>query len=44
VHFANNLFKLGLLARQADWRVVARFGAPAALVAFVGAGLVAGLI
>ena len=37
VHFANNLFKLGLLARQADWRVVVRFGIPAALAAFVGA-------
>lgn len=37
VHFANNLFKLGLLARQADWRVVVRFGLPAALAAFAGA-------
>jgi uncharacterized membrane protein YfcA len=42
VHFANNVFKFGLLARQADWRVVARFGVPAALAAFVGAGLLAG--
>jgi uncharacterized protein len=39
VHFANNLFKLGLLARQADWRVVARFGGPAALAAIAGASL-----
>ncbi|MDG4550925.1 MAG: sulfite exporter TauE/SafE family protein [Candidatus Contendobacter sp.] len=39
VHFANNVFKFGLLARQADWRVVARFGVPAALTAFIGAGL-----
>jgi uncharacterized membrane protein YfcA len=39
VHFANNLFKLGLLARQADWRVVARFSVPATLAALVGAGL-----
>lgn len=38
-HFANNLFKLGLLARQADWRVVIRFGLPAALAAFAGAML-----
>jgi uncharacterized membrane protein YfcA len=37
VHFANNLFKLGLLATQADWRIVVRFGVPAALAAFVGA-------
>ena len=42
VHFANNVFKLGLLARQADWRVVARFGVPAALTAFIGASLLAG--
>jgi uncharacterized membrane protein YfcA len=39
VHFANNLFKLGLLARQADWRVVARFSLPAALAAAAGASL-----
>ena len=39
VHFANNLFKLGLMAKQADWRVVARFSMPAALAAMVGAGL-----
>jgi len=39
VHFANNLFKLGLMARQANWRVVARFGGPAALAAIAGAGL-----
>jgi uncharacterized membrane protein YfcA len=39
VHFANNLFKLGLMARQADWRVVARFSLPAALAAVVGASL-----
>ena len=39
VHFANNIFKFGLMARQADWRVVARFGVPAALAAIVGASL-----
>lgn len=37
VHFANNLFKFALLARQADWRVAIRFGVPAALAALVGA-------
>ncbi|HRP95078.1 MAG TPA: TSUP family transporter [Rhodocyclaceae bacterium] len=37
VHFANNLFKFGLMARQADWRVVARFSAPAAVAALGGA-------
>jgi len=42
VHFASNVFKFGLMARQADWRVVARFGVPAALTAFIGAGLLAG--
>jgi uncharacterized protein len=39
VHFANNIFKFGLMARQADWRVVARFGLPAAFAAVAGASL-----
>jgi uncharacterized membrane protein YfcA len=39
VHFANNLFKFGLMARQADWRVVSRFGIPAAVAAIVGASV-----
>lgn len=39
VHFANNLFKLGLMARGADWRVVMRFGVPAAIAAIAGAAL-----
>lgn len=39
VHGANNLFKLALLARQTDWRVVVRFGLPAALAALGGAAL-----
>lgn len=37
VHFANNLFKLGLMARQADWPVVVKFSLPATLTAVVGA-------
>jgi hypothetical protein len=37
VHFANNLFKLGLMARQADWPVVAKFSVPAAMAAIIGA-------
>jgi len=37
VHLANNLFKVGLLAPLADWRVVLRFGGPAALAAIIGA-------
>ena len=28
VYFANNLFKFGLMARQADWPVVAKFSVP----------------
>ena len=39
VHFANNIFKFGLMAKQADWRVVARFGIPAAFAAMAGAWL-----
>jgi uncharacterized membrane protein YfcA len=38
VHFANNLFKFGLMARQANWPVVARFSVPAAIAAIFGAG------
>ncbi len=37
VHFANNLFKFGLMARQADWPVVAKFSVPAAITAILGA-------
>jgi uncharacterized membrane protein YfcA len=37
VHLANNLFKLSLLGRKADWGVVARFGFPGALLAILGA-------
>lgn len=40
VHFANNIFKFGLIAKQADWRVVARFSVPAAIAALVGASLI----
>lgn len=39
VHFANNIFKFGLMAKQADWRVVARFSVPAAIAATAGASL-----
>lgn len=37
VHFLNNLFKLALLYRSADWKIVLRFGLPSLLAAFVGA-------
>lgn len=41
VHLANNLFKIGLVGRDADWRVVLRFGLPAAFAALIGASLLA---
>lgn len=37
VHFANNLFKVGLFSRRADWRIVLLFGLPAFLASFMGA-------
>jgi uncharacterized membrane protein YfcA len=37
VHLANNLFKLGLLGRQASAPVLLRFGLPAVAAAFAGA-------
>lgn len=40
VHFANNIFKFGLMSKQADWRVVARFSVPAAIAALAGASLI----
>jgi uncharacterized membrane protein YfcA len=39
VHLANNLFKVLLVGRKADWSVVARFAAPAVVAAFAGAAL-----
>ncbi|MCU0965074.1 MAG: TSUP family transporter [Burkholderiaceae bacterium] len=39
VHLANNLFKFGLMAGDADRRVVLRFGLPAAAAALLGASL-----
>lgn len=39
VHFANNLFKLGLLGRKADRGAVLRFGIPAVAASFAGAWL-----
>lgn len=37
VHFLNSLFKLTLVGRQADWKVVLRFGLPAVVAALLGA-------
>lgn len=41
VHFLNGLFKLGLLGRHADRRVVIRFGIPALAASLLGALLLA---
>jgi uncharacterized protein len=37
VHLANNLFKVGLIGKWADWSVAARFAVPAAIAAVFGA-------
>jgi len=39
VHLANNLFKVFLVGRKADWGVVIRFGIPGVIAAFLGAAL-----
>lgn len=39
VHFLNNLFKVALLGRHADWKIVLLFGIPALLAAYAGAKL-----
>jgi uncharacterized protein len=39
VHLLNNTFKLLLVGRHADWRVVVRFGIPALVAAVAGAAL-----
>jgi uncharacterized membrane protein YfcA len=39
VHLLNNLFKLLLVGRRADWRIVVRFGLPALVAALAGAAL-----
>lgn len=39
VHFLNNLFKYALMRSHIDWGTVVRFGAPAAIGAFLGAVL-----
>jgi len=37
VHLANNIFKVVLVGRQADFKVVAKFALPAAVAAMLGA-------
>lgn len=39
VHFLNNLFKLSLIGKKADKKVIIKFGVPAILAAFAGAYL-----
>jgi uncharacterized protein len=39
VHLVNNLFRVAIVGKWADRRVVVRFGIPAILAAFVGASL-----
>ena len=41
VHLANNVFKVFLVGRKADWSVVIRFALPAAAAAMIGALLLA---
>jgi hypothetical protein len=43
VHLLNNIFKAGLLWRQADWPIVLRFGLPAVPAAMAGAWALARL-
>lgn len=43
VHFLNGVFKLALVARQANRRVVLLFGLPAIAAAYLGARLLVGL-
>lgn len=37
VHLANNIFKVGLVGRMANWAVIRRFAPPAAIAALLGA-------
>ena len=39
VHLANNLFKVSLVGRKANWSVVVKFALPGALAAMAGAAL-----
>ena len=39
VHFLNNILKVSLLWKEANWKVVLKFGLPAFLMAFLGAKL-----
>ena len=39
VHFANNVFRISIVGRKADWPIVLAFGIPAAALAVLGAFL-----
>lgn len=39
VHLANNLFKIFLVGRNADWAIVFRFAVPGVITAIIGAAL-----
>jgi hypothetical protein len=39
VHLLNNFFKIALVGKQINWKVGIKFGAPAVVGAFMGAGL-----
>jgi len=39
VHLANNIFKVILVGKKADWGVVLRFALPGAVAAMIGAAL-----
>jgi uncharacterized membrane protein YfcA len=43
VHFLNNVFKLFLLGKKADWQIVIRFGIPSVVAALCGAFLLSKL-
>ena len=44
VHFFNNVFKLLLVGKRADWQVVKRFGVPAVIAAFIGSWMLLSMI
>ena len=39
VHLLNNFFKMYLVGKEANWRIVLKFGAPAVISALIGAWL-----
>jgi uncharacterized membrane protein YfcA len=43
VHFSNNIFKIGLVYKNINWKLVLKFGAPSVLAALIGAYLLKNL-